>query len=68
MSTIGDPYYCECPECGEIITNLWDFGSRLYEGRSICCEHCEKDVRVVSVETSVVIRLGKMEADHASDD
>ena len=59
-TTTGDLYYVACPYCEKPIRNLWD--SNLSGGEIIECEHCERKVKVKSIETVVYVTL-QTEAD-----
>ena len=43
-TTFGDTSQCECPKCGEIIHDLWDYA--LVEDAEIECPHCNASVLV----------------------
>jgi len=60
-TTIGDPYECECPVCGETILALWDTG--VEQGDEIECDYCGCDIEVVSIEATYVVTLGAEEPD-----
>ncbi len=55
----GDQYACECPYCGKIIRDLWDLGAGLCGGGTLTCDHCGKEVAIVTVETTVDVMLAK---------
>ena len=64
--TYGDQYGAECPYCGETIEyELTEEMCLGYPGE-LECEHCGKEVAVVSVAVSVDVVLGKKE--EAKDD
>ena len=57
-TTIGDPYECECPVCGETIAlDDWD----PEQGDEIECDYCGCDIEVVSIEATYVVTLGAEE-------
>lgn len=41
-TTYGDTSQCECPCCGEVIRNLWDYS--IEEDKTIECPHCNGEV------------------------
>jgi Zn ribbon nucleic-acid-binding protein len=56
--TYGDQYGAECPYCGENIRYPWQASNSVY---TVSCEHCGKEVEVVSVDISIDVVLGRKE-------
>jgi DNA-directed RNA polymerase subunit RPC12/RpoP len=54
-TTDGDMSNCECPECGKIIRDIWDYSPN--EGSEIECPHCEKTLIFTRVETICEVSL-----------
>lgn len=52
--TYGDTGQCECPACGAIIRDLWDY--HLAEGIEIECPQCNAKVIVEEIPVTVVLR------------
>lgn len=61
--THGDQYNVECPECGEMITDLWDLGNSLHEGAVISCGSCDKEILVERLDMVVYITLSTMQTE-----
>jgi DNA-directed RNA polymerase subunit RPC12/RpoP len=59
--TYGNQYGAECPYCGE--TMEYELTEEMYLGYpgELECEHCGKEVEVVSVDMSVDVVLGRKE-------
>ncbi len=61
--TRGDQHRVECPACGKIIADLWEWsfgyggGGALQEGEEFECDHCGKDITVESADVVINITL-----------
>jgi len=53
-TTYGDTSQCECPACGKIIHDLWDYS--LVEDTEIECPHCESSL-TVGLSYEVILTL-----------
>lgn len=60
--TTGDQNSIPCPECGQRIRNLPEYGNMLAEGLEFECPACGCKLAVVSIDTTTVITLSRSDA------